>query len=59
MVVKAFEIDATKDDNTLLLNELTDDVSFKVKFKKNITLAYLLGKNNYLSLPDKNKNVRN
>ena len=48
-----------KDDSAVHFNESKYGVSCEVQFNKNTTLAYLLGKNKYLSLPDKNYNVKN
>jgi hypothetical protein len=48
-----------EDGNSILLNTTTDGVSTEVQWNKEVTLDYLDGKINYVSLPDTNHNVKN
>ena len=48
-----------EDGNSIMLNTTTDGVSTEVKWNKEVTLDYIDGKINYVSLPDTNHNVKN
>ena len=59
MVVEACELDATKDGNTVLLNESTYGVVYEVQLNKTLTLSYLDSGKKYLYMPDSNHNSKN
>jgi hypothetical protein len=48
-----------EDGNAILLNTTTDGVSTEVQWNKEVMLDYLVGKINYVSLPDTNHDVKN
>jgi hypothetical protein len=58
-VVNACLCATIEDGNSILLNTTTDGVSTKVQWNKEVTMDYLDGKINYVSLPDTNHNVKN
>ena len=48
IVVEACEISATKDGNSIFLNESTDGFACEVQFNKTLTISYLDSGNKYL-----------
>ena len=58
-VMEACEIVAKISGNAVILDTSTDGVSCEVQFNKALTLAYLEGDKNQISLPDTNHNVKN
>lgn len=58
-VLEACVLAAQEDGNAVVLNTSTDGVSTEVKWNLRVTLDFLLGKRNQVSLPDTNHNVKN
>ncbi len=58
-VVKACVCATIEDGNAILLNTTTDGVSTEVQWNNEVLLDYINGKNNHVSLPDTNHNVKN
>ena len=59
MVINSCNTAVLEDGNSAIINESTDGVSCEVEWNKKLTLDYLDGKKNYISLPDTNHNVKN